>query len=73
MPHPLAGDENRHLGVEGELNLLERARVPVFHQIVDEAAVLAVSFGALSIADSGGLNDPLVATHVVHQAHKSLI
>jgi len=73
MAHPLAGHEDGHLAVKGQDNLLEGAGVLVPQKIVYQGAVLAEALGASSVADPGGLDDPLVAPHVVHQADEAFV
>ena len=73
VPDPLARDEDRHLDVEREDDLLEGARVLVAHQVVDERAVLADRLRPLAVRHPGGLHDACIASEVVDEAHEALV
>ena len=73
MAHPLSGDEDGCLDVEGEDDLFERGRVVVPHQVVYQALVLTVGLGPLAIADACALHDALVGTKIVDKAHETLV
>ena len=70
---PLAGDEDRQLDVELDLAHLERGRVPVAHEIADEAFVVLHRLGAAPVADAGGLGDGGVVAHIVDDADEAVV
>jgi hypothetical protein len=70
---PLAGDEDGQLDVELDFAHLERGRVPVAHEVADQALVIGDRLGALAIADAGGLRDGAVVAHVVDDADKAVV
>src|SRR6516162_1693321 len=73
MPDPLARDEYRQLYMQFDLAHLERGRVAMTHEIVDEAAILAHLAGATAVGDSGRLDDGPVIAHIVDHPHESVI
>jgi len=70
---PLAGDEDRQLAVELEHDVLERRRVPVPHQVVDEPGILPDGLRAGPVGHARGLDDARVAAHVVDQPHEATV
>ena len=70
---PLAGDEDGEFDVELDLAHLEGRRVPVAHEVADQALVIGDGLGALAIADAGGLGDGGVVAHVVDDADEAVI
>ena len=73
VPDPLPGDEDRQLHVQLELAHLERARVPVAHQVVDQAAVVADLLGAAAVGHPRRLHDRGVVAHVVDDADEAVV
>ena len=47
--------------------------MPMLDQIMDQRSVLPNRFRTFAIADASGLHDALIAAHVVHQSHKTLV
>ena len=70
---PLARHEDRQLHVVLDLAHLERRRVAVPHEIVDQAAVLADLLGAAAVGDARGLHDGGVVAHVVDDADEAVV
>ncbi len=73
MADPLARHEDRQLHVVLDLAHLERRRVTVPHEIVDEAAILADLLGAAAVAHPRGLHDGGIVAHVVDDADEAVI
>src|SRR5882672_4794090 len=73
MADPLARHEDRQLHVVLDLAHLERRRMAMPHQVVDQPAVLADLLGAAAVAHPGGLHDGSIVSHVVDDADKSVI
>jgi hypothetical protein len=70
---PLPRHEDRQLHMVLDLAHLERRRVAVPHQIVDEAAILADLPGAAAVADPRGLHHGGIVAHVVDDADEAVI
>ena len=70
---PLPRDKDRQFDVVLDLAHLERRRVPVPHQIVDEAPVLADPPGAAPVGDARRLHDRAVVAHVVDDPDKAVV
>ena len=73
VPDPLPRDKDRQLDVVLDLAHLERRRVTVPHQIVDEPLVLADLAGAAAVGDARRLHDRRIVAHVVDDADKPVI
>ena len=73
MADPLARHEDRQLHVVLDLAHLERRRVPVPHQVVDEPAILADLLGAAAVAHARGLHHGRVVAHVVDDPDEAVI
>lgn len=73
VAHPLSGHKDRHFAVEGQDHLLEGAGVLMPQQVVNQGSILSEALGAATVADPGGLDDSLVAPHVVHQADEAFV
>ncbi len=70
---PLTRHEDRHLHVEGEDHLLERAGVAVAQQVVDEGSILAHGLGALPVRYPRRLDDARVPSEVVDEPHEAVV
>ena len=70
---PLAGDEDRQLDVVLDLAHLERRRVAVAHEVVDQPPVLAHPLGALAVGDPRRLHDRPVIAHVIDDADEAVV
>ncbi|GAB6391593.1 MAG: hypothetical protein MdMp014T_0966 [Treponematales bacterium] len=70
---PLPRHEHGQFHMEGENHLLERARVPVPEEVINQRRVLAVTLRALAVGNPRRLNHPLVAAEIVHQPHEPLV
>jgi hypothetical protein len=70
---PLARDEDRQLDVQLDLAHLERRRVPVAHQVADQAGVVARGLRARAVADARGLDDRAIVAHVVDDADEAVV
>ena len=70
---PLPRDEDRQFDVVLDLAHLERRRVAVPHQIVDQAAILADPLGAAAVGDARRLHDRGVVAHVVDDADEAVV
>jgi hypothetical protein len=73
MPDPLPRDKDRQFYVVLDLAHLERRRMAVSHQIVDEPLVLTDLAGAAAVGHAGRLHDRCVVAHVIDDADKSVI
>jgi hypothetical protein len=70
---PLARHEDRQLHMVLDLAHLERRRVAMAHEIVDEAAILADLARAAAIGDARRLHDRGIVAHIVDDAHEAMI
>ena len=70
---PLPRHEDRQLHMELDLAHLEGCGVPVTHQIVDQAAILADLPGAPAVGDARRLDDRAVVAHVVDDADEAVV
>ena len=70
---PLARDEHGQFDVQLDLAHLERGRVPVAHEVADQAFVVGDGLGALAVRDPRGLRDGGVIAHVVDEAHEAVV
>ena len=73
MPDPLARDKDRQLHVVLDLAHLERRRVAMPHEIIDEAAILANPPRAAPVGDARRLHDRAVIAHIVDDPDKAVI
>ena len=73
MPDPLARHEDRQLDVELELAHLERRRVSMAHEVVDQSGVLAHLLGAGAVGHARGLHDRGVVAHVVDHPDEPVV
>ena len=73
VPDPLPGDEDRQLHVQLDLAHLEGRGVPVAHQVVDQAAVVADLLGAAAVGDPRRLHDGGVVAHIVDDADEAVV
>src|SRR5690606_23687683 len=73
VPYPLPGHEDRHLQVEREDHLFERAGVMMPEQVVDESAVFAHRLRAFTVGDPGRLHYAGVAAEVIDEANEAVI
>ncbi len=73
VPDPLPGHEDRQLHMQLDLAHLEGGRVPVAHEVADQAAVVAGLAGAGAVGHAGRLHDGRVVAHVVHHAHEAVV
>ena len=73
MADPLARHEDRQLHVVLDLAHLERRRVAMPHEIVDETAILADLLGAAAVAHPRGLHHGGIVAHVVDDADEAVI
>ena len=70
---PLARHEDRQLHVVLDLAHLERRRMAVPHQVVDQPAILADLLGAAAVAHARGLHDGGIVAHVVDDPDEAVI
>jgi hypothetical protein len=73
MTDPLSRHENRQLHMVLDLAHLERRRVTMPHEIVDETAILADLLGAAAVAHPCGLHHGGIVAHVVDDADEAVI
>src|SRR5437899_1575259 len=73
MPHPLAGDEDRHRAVELELHHLARRRMAVPAKIANEPAGLARAPRAVAVRHACRPLDVLVGAHVVDECDEPVV
>ena len=73
VPDPLPRDKDRQLYVVLDLAHLERRRMAVPHQVIDEPLILADLAGAAAVGDAGRLHDRGVVAHVIDDADKPVI
>ena len=73
MPDPLPRHKDRQLYVVLDLAHLERRRMAVAHQIIDQPLVLTDLAGAAAVGDAGRLHDRRVVAHVIDDADKPVI
>ena len=73
MPVVLRSDKQGHLASERYVTVLERRRVSVIDQILDELLVLLVKLCfVLSKADSSSIDYGEIVSHVLHVFDKTL-
>ena len=73
MANPLPRDEDRQLHMQLDLAHLERSRMSMAHQIIDQPAIFGNFLGATAVGNPGRLNDRTVVAHIVDHAEKSVI
>src|SRR5579859_2778074 len=73
MPDPLTSHEDRELDVQFDLTHLERRRVAMPHEVVDEPGVLADLLGPGAVRHARRLHDRGVVAHVVDDPDEPVI
>ena len=73
VTNPLPRHEDRQFDVEGEYDLLEGARMFVPPEIIDERGIFAVALRALAIRDARRLDDALISSKIVDEAHEAFV
>lgn len=75
MPHPLPSNEDGCLHVKSHADVLERARVVVFEQVLQE---LVVFFGwafilVAIVRDPSGIHDAVIVAEDVNEFYEALV
>ena len=73
MPDPLPGNEDRQFDVIFDLAHLERRRMAMPHQIVDQPLIFADPPSAAAIRNPRRLHDRRIIAHIVDDADKAVI
>ena len=73
VPDPLPRHEDRQLHMVLDLAHLEGRRVPVPHEVADQAAILVRRPGAAAVGDARGLHDGGVVAHVVDHPDEAVV
>ena len=73
MSNPLSPTVHRHTDVQFYLAHFKRCRVLMSHQVAYQATVFLDFLCTPAVGNTGGLNDRLIGTHVVHDADESIV
>src|SRR5262249_35129651 len=73
MSDPLPCHEDRQLHVILDLAHLERRRVAMPHEIIDEPLILADLAGTAAIGDASRLYDRRIVAHIIDDTNKAVI
>jgi hypothetical protein len=59
--------------MKGQDYLFKGTGVAVPQKVINEPRIFSVTFGSCTIGNSGGLNHPLVPSHIIHQPDKTFV